>query len=147
MSRSRRLATHIWVKSVRRTRRELAQNRRAGQRAQRRRCHSHRRHWKNPQYRQEAKAILKSLKAPLYYVPGNHDVHTHDVNQYRAEFGKDYYRFQVKSVGIIVIDSQQLGSYDKYEAASPASASRHPSGLAKNAGVTCSTTARSGPAF
>ncbi|HKN32656.1 MAG TPA: hypothetical protein VJX16_05375 [Terriglobales bacterium] len=74
-------------------------------------------------------------------------MHTHDVNQYRAEFGKDYYRFQVKSVGIIVIDSQQLGSYDKYEAASPASASRHPSGLAKNAGVTCSTTARSGPAF
>lgn len=73
----------------------------------------------NPQYRQEAKAILRSLKARLYYVPGNHDVHTHDLNEYRAEFGKDYYRFRVKNVDFIVIDSQLLGNYDKYEAASP----------------------------
>jgi predicted phosphodiesterase len=73
----------------------------------------------NPQYRKQAKEILKSLKAPLYYVPGNHDVHTQDVTEYRAEFGKDYYRFRVKSVEFVVIDSQLLGNYDKYEAASP----------------------------
>ena len=70
----------------------------------------------NPQIRKQAKEILK---AALYYVPGNHDVHIHDVTQYRAEFGKDYYRFRVKSVDFVVIDSQLLGNHDKYEAASP----------------------------
>jgi 3',5'-cyclic-AMP phosphodiesterase len=73
----------------------------------------------NPTYRKQARQILKSLKAPLYYVPGNHDVHSHDVAEYRAEFGKDYYRFRVKSIDFVVIDSQLLGNYDKYEAASP----------------------------
>jgi len=67
----------------------------------------------------EAKQILSAIKAPLYYVPGNHDVHTHDVQQYRAEFGKDYYRFQVKGVNFVVIDSQLLGNYEQYEAKSP----------------------------
>jgi predicted phosphodiesterase len=64
----------------------------------------------NSQYRKQAKGILKNVKAPLYYVPGNHDVHTHDVSQYRAEFGKDYYRFHVKNIDFVVIDSQLLGN-------------------------------------
>jgi 3',5'-cyclic-AMP phosphodiesterase len=51
-----------------------------------------------------AKGILKWLKAPVYYAPGNHDVHTDDVAQYRKAFGKDYYRFRIKNVDFVVID-------------------------------------------
>jgi 3',5'-cyclic AMP phosphodiesterase CpdA len=68
---------------------------------------------------QKARAILKDLKAPLHYVPGNHDVHVHDVNQYRSVFGPDYYRFAVRGVVFIVVDSQLLGNYGNFEAASP----------------------------
>ena len=68
---------------------------------------------------QVAKQILKGLKAPLYIAPGNHDVHSHDVNRYRDVFGRDYYRFQVKGVTFLVIDSQLLGNFDNFEAHSP----------------------------
>jgi 3',5'-cyclic AMP phosphodiesterase CpdA len=68
----------------------------------------------NPEEWQRARQILKALKAPLYYAPGNHDVHTNDVQQYRGVFGPDYYRFQVKGVTFLVIDSQLLGNYDKF---------------------------------
>jgi len=64
----------------------------------------------------KAKSVLKGLKAPLYYAPGNHDVHTGDVDRYRKAFGKDYYRFQVKNVTFLVIDSQLLGNFDHFEA-------------------------------
>jgi 3',5'-cyclic AMP phosphodiesterase CpdA len=73
----------------------------------------------SPRDWQQAKQILKGLKIPLYYAPGNHDVHAGDVEQYRAEFGKDYYRFQVKNVNFIMIDSQLLGNYDHYDAGQP----------------------------
>jgi Icc protein len=73
----------------------------------------------NPQAWDEAKSILKKLKSPLYYVPGNHDVHSKDVERYRRAFGKDYYEFQVKYVNFAVIDSQLLGNYDTYEAKAP----------------------------
>ena len=73
----------------------------------------------NPQAWDEARSILKKLKAPLYYVPGNHDVHSQDVERYRNIFGKDYYEFQVKFVSFVVIDSQLLGNYDVYNAKSP----------------------------
>src|SRR5207237_6091146 len=73
----------------------------------------------HPEQWQHAREILKSLKAPLYYVPGNHDVHTHDVNKYREVFGKDYYTFRVKNVEFVVIDSQLLGNYEQYEAKTP----------------------------
>jgi 3',5'-cyclic AMP phosphodiesterase CpdA len=66
-----------------------------------------------------ARGILKWLKAPVYYAPGNHDVHTNDVAKYREVFGPDYYRFQVKGVTFIVIDSQLLGNYDHFDAQSP----------------------------
>ena len=65
---------------------------------------------------EQARAILNELDNPLYYVPGNHDVHTKDVSRYRAAFGADYYRFSVRNVDLIVIDSQLFGNYDKYEA-------------------------------
>lgn len=73
----------------------------------------------NPQEWQRARNILKNLRAPLYYVPGNHDVHSRDVGRYRRVFGPDYYRFQVKDVTFLVIDSQLLGDFDQFEARSP----------------------------
>jgi 3',5'-cyclic-AMP phosphodiesterase len=74
----------------------------------------------NPHAWDEARSILKKLQAPLYYAPGNHDVHSHDVDRYRSVFGKDYYEFQVKFVHFVVIDSELLGNYDVYDAKSPA---------------------------
>lgn len=74
----------------------------------------------NPQAWDEARSILKKLKSPLYYVPGNHDVHSNDVERYRSVFGKDYYDFHVNFVRFVVIDSQLLGNYDVYGAKSPA---------------------------
>ncbi|HEY2392794.1 MAG TPA: metallophosphoesterase [Candidatus Angelobacter sp.] len=68
----------------------------------------------NPEEWRRARQILKGLKAPLYYAPGNHDVHTNDVAEYRSVFGPDYYRFHVKGVTFLVIDSQLLGNYDKF---------------------------------
>jgi 3',5'-cyclic AMP phosphodiesterase CpdA len=66
-----------------------------------------------------ARGILKWLHAPVYYAPGNHDVHTNDVAKYREVFGPDYYRFQVKGVTFLVIDSQLLGNFDSFDAQSP----------------------------
>ena len=70
----------------------------------------------NPEQWEKARSILKNLRAPLYYVPGNHDVHSDDVGRYRDVFGKDYYTFELKDVTFVVIDSQLLGNFDKYEA-------------------------------
>jgi predicted phosphodiesterase len=66
-----------------------------------------------------AKGVLKWLKAPVYYAAGNHDVHTRDVDRYRSVFGDDYYRFEVKGIDFVVIDSQLLGNYEDYDAESP----------------------------
>jgi 3',5'-cyclic AMP phosphodiesterase CpdA len=66
-----------------------------------------------------ARGILKWLHAPVYYAPGNHDVHSTDVAKYREVFGPDYYRFQVKGITFLVIDSQLLGNFDNFEAQSP----------------------------
>lgn len=74
----------------------------------------------NPQAWDEARSILKKLRATLYYVPGNHDVHSRDVERYRRVFDKDYYDFQVKFVRFVAIDSELLGNYDVYDAKSPA---------------------------
>lgn len=73
----------------------------------------------NPQAWDEAKAVLKNLRARLYYAPGNHDVHSNALGRYRRVFGKDYYQFVVKFVTFIVLDSQLLGNYDTYEAKAP----------------------------
>src|SRR5438309_9860337 len=35
----------------------------------------------NPQAWEEARSILADLKPPLYYAPGNHDVHSSDVER------------------------------------------------------------------
>jgi 3',5'-cyclic AMP phosphodiesterase CpdA len=61
--------------------------------------------------------ILKALAAPVYYVPGNHEFHnTNGLEHYRKQFGPDYYRFQVKNVEVLAIDTQLLGNYEKFEA-------------------------------
>jgi 3',5'-cyclic AMP phosphodiesterase CpdA len=73
----------------------------------------------NPGAWQDARSILGKLKAPLYYVPGNHDVHSKDVERYRDVFGKDYYEFRLKFVRFIAIDSELLGNYDVYDAKTP----------------------------
>jgi 3',5'-cyclic AMP phosphodiesterase CpdA len=73
----------------------------------------------NPQAWDEAKSILKKLGPPLYYVAGNHDVHSNDVERYRKVFGKDYYDFAVKNVKFVVIDSQLLGNYDVFGVKNP----------------------------
>lgn len=73
----------------------------------------------NPQEWEQARSILRALKSPIYYAPGNHDVHSNDVERYRKVFGKDYYSFQVKNVTFIVIDSELLGNVDHYDAKQP----------------------------
>jgi len=70
----------------------------------------------NPEEWERARGILKGLHAPLYYAPGNHDVHSNDVQRYRSAFGPDYYRFQVKGVTFVVLDSELLGNYDDFNA-------------------------------
>lgn len=65
--------------------------------------------------REKVKTILKGLTAPVYYVPGNHDiVDTNSLERYRKQFGPDYYRFQVKNVEVLALDSELLGNYEKF---------------------------------
>jgi 3',5'-cyclic AMP phosphodiesterase CpdA len=72
------------------------------------------------QKREEVKEILKALTAPVYYVPGNHDFKdTNSLALYRKQFGPDYYRFQVKNVEVLAIDSQLLGNYEVFNAKAP----------------------------
>lgn len=73
----------------------------------------------NPELREQTKAILKGLTAPVYYVPGNHDISdTNSLNRYRKQFGPDYYAFHVRYVEVLVLDSQLLGNYTKYDSPS-----------------------------
>jgi 3',5'-cyclic AMP phosphodiesterase CpdA len=75
----------------------------------------------NPEAWDRAWGVFKWLHAPVYYAPGNHDVHSNDLERYRryGKFGKDYYRFEVKGVIFLVIDSQLLGNYDNFDARTP----------------------------
>lgn len=70
----------------------------------------------NPKAWDEARNILKGIKTKVYYVPGNHDVHTTDADRYRAAFGNDYYKLNVKNVVIYALDSQLLGNWDDFSA-------------------------------
>ena len=66
--------------------------------------------------REEAKRILKALDAPVYFVPGNHEFKdTNGLALYRRQFGADYYRFRVKNVEVLALDSQLLGNYSQFE--------------------------------
>jgi len=61
-----------------------------------------------------AKNALASLKAPVYFVPGNHDIHTTTIATYRQYFGNDYYSFKINNITFMVVDSQLLGDYDTF---------------------------------
>lgn len=66
--------------------------------------------------REQAKTILKGLAAPVYFVPGSHDFKdTNGLVLYRRQFGPDYYRFRVKDVEVLALDSQLLGNYSQFE--------------------------------
>lgn len=69
--------------------------------------------------RDQARGIVKWVKAPVYYIPGNHDDNWNTVDKYRAQFGDDYYKFKVGFVTFLGIDSQLLGNFDHYDATSP----------------------------
>jgi predicted phosphodiesterase len=64
----------------------------------------------------QARDILKGLHAKVYFAPGNHDVHSNDVDRYRNTFGDDYYKFQVKYVTVYMLDSQLWGNWDNFDA-------------------------------
>lgn len=70
-----------------------------------------------PIQRAQAQTILQGLTAPIYYVPGNHDVgSTNSLAAYRSQFGPDYYSFQVKNVTVLALDSELLGNYSNFSA-------------------------------
>jgi DNA repair exonuclease SbcCD nuclease subunit len=71
----------------------------------------------NPGDWEIAREILGHLKAPVYYIPGNHDIHSNDFDRYRKVFGDDFYRVRVKNVVIYALDSEVFGNYDSYDAA------------------------------
>lgn len=71
----------------------------------------------NPKDWEEAREILSHLRAPVHYIPGNHDIHSNDFDRYRHVFGDDFYRFQVKNVVVYALDSEVFGNYDSYDAA------------------------------
>jgi 3',5'-cyclic AMP phosphodiesterase CpdA len=69
-----------------------------------------------PENREQVKTILKNLTAPVYYVPGNHEFS--DIKgliHYRKQFGPDYYRFQIKNVEVLALDTQLLGNYSSFD--------------------------------
>lgn len=71
----------------------------------------------NPRDWDEARDILGHCKAPVYYVPGNHDIHSNDFDRYRHVFGDDFFRVRVKNVVLYGFDSEVFANYDSYDAA------------------------------
>jgi 3',5'-cyclic AMP phosphodiesterase CpdA len=69
-----------------------------------------------PEAWDQAREILRGLHAKVYFIPGNHDVHSNDVDRYRQAFGDDYYKFQVRNVTVYALDSQLLGNWDNFDA-------------------------------
>lgn len=61
-----------------------------------------------------AVSSLANLKAPVYFCPGNHDIHTTNIATYRQYFGNDYYSFKINNITFMVVDSQLLGDYDTF---------------------------------
>lgn len=71
----------------------------------------------NSAARAQVQSILKASTAPVYYVPGNHDItDTNGLARYRKQFGRDYYSFQVKDVELLALDSELLGNYKNFAA-------------------------------
>jgi len=67
----------------------------------------------------QAREMLAALKAPVYYVPGNHDVTAKTVCRYAKVFEHDYYSFTIKGIHFIAVDSQLLGNFSHFESKQP----------------------------
>jgi len=67
----------------------------------------------------KARQMLATLKAPVYYVPGNHDDTASTAERYNKVFGKDYYTFDVKGIHFIALDSQLLGNFSNLQSTVP----------------------------
>ena len=67
----------------------------------------------------QARELLKQARAPVYLVPGNHDVSHGDPAAFRAFWGRDYFTFRIRDVEFICLDSQLLGNYDHMNAPEP----------------------------
>jgi len=65
-----------------------------------------------PEAWKQAREILGKVKAPVYYVPGDHDDSANTADRFRSVFGKDYYEFTVKNATFFALDSQLLGNFD-----------------------------------
>ena len=72
-----------------------------------------------PEAWEQAREILRGLKAKMYVIPGNHDVNQKNLDSWRSYWGKDYDEFHVKYVTIFGLDSQLLGNYDQFHAREP----------------------------
>jgi len=68
-----------------------------------------------PEAWKQAREILSKAKAPVYYVPGDHDDNSTTADHFRSVFGKDYYQFKVKNATFFALDSQLLGSFDVFD--------------------------------
>jgi len=69
----------------------------------------------------KAKAMLDSLKLPVYYVPGNHDDMAKTTSRYTSVFAQNYYTFEVKGIQFVAIDSQLLGNFSNFQSTTPLS--------------------------
>lgn len=72
-----------------------------------------------PEAWDEARNILRGLKAKMFVIPGNHDVNQKNLDSWRSAWGKDYDEFHVKYVTIFGLDSQLMGNYDDFHARDP----------------------------
>ena len=68
---------------------------------------------------EQAREILRGLKAKMFVIPGNHDVNQKNLDNWRGFWGKDYDVFNVKYVTIFGLNSQLMGNYDDFHARDP----------------------------
>lgn len=67
----------------------------------------------------KARDILSALKAPVYYVPGNHDETAKTTDRYKSVFGESTYRFEIKGQPLVAIDAQLLGNWEHFDSQTP----------------------------
>ena len=67
----------------------------------------------------KAREIFKELKAPIFYLPGNHDDTTKTQERYKKIFHSNYYSFDVRFVHFVALDSQLLGNWENIDSETP----------------------------
>ncbi len=73
----------------------------------------------NPSGWPKAHELMKQVNAPVYWLPGNHDVHQGNPAAFRKFWGHDYFSFRIRDVEFVCINSQLLGNYDDMNAPEP----------------------------